>query len=134
MVKTDLFLKLNKSARDIAFDNLKSIAIFLVVLGHFFEIINYPITQVLYKIIYKKGAPIMGENKTPAYTRRAIDKYLDKLESKTVRFPKGTTARIKAQGQSVNGFVNNLVLAELERLEQVLDSGPATNPLDEFNF
>ena len=58
MVKTDLFLKLNKSARDIAFDNLKSIAIFLVVLGHFFEIINYPITQVLYKIIYTFHIPL----------------------------------------------------------------------------
>lgn len=66
----------------------------------------------------------MGENKTPEYTRKAIDKYLSKLESKTIRFPKGTTERIKAQGQSVNGFVNNLVLAELDRLEQSENQEP----------
>ena len=31
--------------------------------------------------------------------------------------PKGTTERIKALGLTVNGLINDLVLAELERLE-----------------
>ncbi|MFQ9515306.1 MAG: hypothetical protein ACLRZ9_05710 [Eubacterium sp.] len=59
-----------------------------------------------------------NKNKTPEYTRRAIDKYLNKFESKTIRLPKGTTERIKKHSESVNGFINNLVLSELERLEQ----------------
>lgn len=76
----------------------------------------------------------MGENKTPEYTRKAIDKYLSKLESKTIRFPKGTTERIKAQGKSVNGFVNNLVIAELERLEQIQKPETEIDPLDKYIF
>lgn len=35
----------------------------------------------------------------------------------TCRLPKGTKERIQAQGLTINGFVNGLVLAELERLE-----------------
>lgn len=35
----------------------------------------------------------------------------------TCRLPKGTKERIQAQGLTINGFVNELVLAELERLE-----------------
>ncbi len=35
----------------------------------------------------------------------------------TCRLPKGTKERIQAQGLTINGFVNQLVLAELERLE-----------------
>ena len=35
----------------------------------------------------------------------------------TCRLPKGTKKRIQAQGLTINGFVNELVLAELERLE-----------------
>ena len=35
----------------------------------------------------------------------------------TCRLPKGTKERIQAQGLTVTGFVNRLVLAELERLE-----------------
>lgn len=33
------------------------------------------------------------------------------------RLPKGTKERIQAQGLTINGFINELVLAELERLE-----------------
>ena len=33
------------------------------------------------------------------------------------RLPKGTKDRIKALGLTVNGLINDLVLAELERLE-----------------
>lgn len=35
----------------------------------------------------------------------------------SVTLPKGTKERIQAQGLTINGFVNELVLAELERLE-----------------
>nr|DAT84034.1 MAG TPA: Arc-like DNA binding domain protein [Bacteriophage sp.] len=35
----------------------------------------------------------------------------------TCRLPKGTKERIQAQGLTINGFVNELVLAELKRLE-----------------
>lgn len=38
--------------------------------------------------------------------------------------PKGTTERIKALGLSVNGLINSLVLAELERLENGKTSDP----------
>ena len=35
----------------------------------------------------------------------------------SVTLPKGTKERIQAQGLTINGFVNELVLTELERLE-----------------
>lgn len=35
----------------------------------------------------------------------------------SITLPKGTKERIQAQGLTINGFVNELVLAELERLE-----------------
>ena len=35
----------------------------------------------------------------------------------SVTLPKGTKERIQAQGLTINGFVNQLALAELERLE-----------------
>ena len=40
------------------------------------------------------------------------------------RLPKGTKDRIKALGLTVNGLINDLVLAELERLENVKSSEP----------
>ena len=39
------------------------------------------------------------------------------------RLPKGTKERIRAQGLKVNGLINRLVLAELDRLESI---GPVT--------
>jgi hypothetical protein len=56
--------------------------------------------------------------KTPEYTRNAIRAYQEKKDIVNVAFPKGTKERIKAQGESINSFVNRLVLAELERLER----------------
>lgn len=38
--------------------------------------------------------------------------------------PKGTTERIKAQGKTVNGYINELVLADLEKLESSKVSEP----------
>ena len=43
----------------------------------------------------------------------------------TCRLPKGTKERIQAQGLTINGIVNQLVLAELERLET--STAPANN-------
>lgn len=41
----------------------------------------------------------------------------NKYDRVSATLPKGTTERIKALGLSINGFINVLVLAELERLE-----------------
>ena len=38
--------------------------------------------------------------------------------------PKGTVERIKAHGLTVNGLINKLILAELERLENGKSSEP----------
>lgn len=35
-----------------------------------------------------------------------------------IRFPKGTNDRIKAQGFTINGYVNQLVKHDLDRREQ----------------
>ena len=35
----------------------------------------------------------------------------------SVTLPKGTKDRIKAQGLSINGYINKLVLEDLDRLE-----------------
>ena len=35
----------------------------------------------------------------------------------TCRLPKGTKERIQARGETVNGYINRLILADLERLE-----------------
>ena len=41
----------------------------------------------------------------------------NKYDRVSATLPKGTTERIKALGLTVNGLINDLVLAELERLE-----------------
>ena len=45
----------------------------------------------------------------------------------SVTLPRGTKDRIQAQGLTINGFVNELVLAELERLEASTDPTASTN-------
>ena len=42
----------------------------------------------------------------------------DNWDCVSLKLPKGTKDRIKAQGKTVNGYINELVLAELERLER----------------
>jgi len=37
----------------------------------------------------------------------------------SITLPKGTKERIKGIGESLNGYINRLVLADLERLEAV---------------
>lgn len=48
----------------------------------------------------------------------------NKYDRVSATLPKGTTERIKALGLSINGFINDLVLAELERLERDKSSEP----------
>ena len=45
----------------------------------------------------------------------------------SVTLPRGTKDRIQAQGLTINGFVNQLVLAELERLEAPTDPTTSVN-------
>lgn len=49
--------------------------------------------------------------------RRQNQAAKDYWDCVSCRLPKGTKQRIQAQGYAVNGFINNVVLAELERLE-----------------
>ena len=48
----------------------------------------------------------------------------NKYDRVSATLPKGTTDRIKALGFTVNGFINDLILAELERLERDKLSDP----------
>ena len=49
--------------------------------------------------------------------KRQNEKAKENYDRISVMLPKGTKDRIQAQGLTINGFVNELVLAELERLE-----------------
>ena len=49
--------------------------------------------------------------------KRQNEKAKENYDRISVMLPKGTKDRIQAQGLTINGFVNQLVLAELERLE-----------------
>lgn len=48
----------------------------------------------------------------------------DNYDRVSVTLPKGTKDRIKALGLTVNGIINDVVLAELERLERGKSSEP----------
>lgn len=56
----------------------------------------------------------------------------DSWDLVSCRLPKGTTDRIKSHGETVNGFINRLVLGELERMDAANTSGGKddTNYLD----
>ena len=41
----------------------------------------------------------------------------EKYDRLSVTLPKGTKERIQARGETVNGYINRLILADLERLE-----------------
>ena len=49
--------------------------------------------------------------------KRQNEKAKENYDRISVMLPKGTKKRIQAQGLTINGFVNQLVLVELERLE-----------------
>ena len=48
---------------------------------------------------------------------RQNDFIKENYDRTTVTLPKGTKERIKATGNTVNGFITNLVLSELDRIE-----------------
>ena len=48
----------------------------------------------------------------------------EKYDRVSATLPKGTIERIKSLGLTVNGLINDLVLAELERLERDKTSEP----------
>lgn len=48
----------------------------------------------------------------------------NKYDRVSATLPKGTTERIKSLGLTVNGLINDLVLAELDRLERDKLSDP----------
>lgn len=47
-----------------------------------------------------------------------------KWETVSCRLPAGTKARIESTGESINGMINRLILAELERRERSADQEP----------
>lgn len=49
--------------------------------------------------------------------KRQNEKAREKWDSITCKLPKGTKDRIQAQGLTINGFVNQLVLEKLDELE-----------------
>lgn len=71
----------------------------------------------------------MDEKKIIENYKKRIQKQNDRIRETydriSVTLPKGTKDRIQAQGLTINGFVNQLVLAELERLEA--STAPANN-------
>ena len=49
--------------------------------------------------------------------KKQNDKIKDNYDRISVTLPKGTMDRIKAAGLSINGYINKLVLEDLEKLE-----------------
>lgn len=79
----------------------------------------------MYDIIWKnrKGVANMAidEQKAVERARKQFarqNKFIsENYDRQTVTLKKGTKDRIKATGESVNGFINRLVMAELDRIE-----------------
>ena len=69
----------------------------------------------------KEKKKLENLNKRYKKQNEAIAKKYDRVSA---TLPKGTTDRIKALGFTVNGFINDLILAELERLEREISSEP----------
>lgn len=65
--------------------------------------------------------PVVKVSKKKETKKEAKKENCDRISA---TLPKGTTDRIKALGLTVNGFINDLVLAELERLERDKSSEP----------
>lgn len=76
---------------------------------------NYYI-MIMYQNYYRMGDDDMA---TPQYVKDANNRYNSKFDLIQIKLPKGTKERIKKQTkESYNIFINNIVLAELERLEK----------------
>ena len=65
--------------------------------------------------------PVVKVSKKKETKKEAKKENYDRISA---TLPKGTTERIKALGLTVNGFINDLVIAELERLENNKTSEP----------
>lgn len=50
--------------------------------------------------------------------KKMNDAAKEKWDTVSCKLPKGTKDRIKAQGLSINGYINRLVLEDLEKLEK----------------
>lgn len=73
--------------------------------------------------------------KVPEYNLRAINKYNAKFDRIAVNLPKGTKERIKElTGKSCNAYLSELALADLERLENLVETEPEqSEPLENFS-
>ena len=84
--------------------------LFIVLLPVIIDIIN------LYNEVYK-----MDDKKIIENYKKRIQKQNDRIRETydriSVTLPKGTKDRIQAQGLTINGFVNQLVLDKLDELE-----------------
>ena len=63
------------------------------------------------------------ENLNKSY-KKQNEAIANKYDRVSATLPKGTTERIKSLGLTVNGLINDLVLAELDRLERDKLSDP----------
>lgn len=67
------------------------------------------------------------KQKTPEYTRRAIEKYHAKFARFTISTPHDVKDRLNAvlkPGESANSLINDLLLKEIERREKSREDGP----------
>lgn len=67
--------------------------------------------------VKEKSKKELQEYLTKRY-KKQNNKIKETYDRISVTLPKGTKERIKLQGESINGYINRLVLADLERLEQ----------------
>lgn len=59
--------------------------------------------------------------------KRQNEAMREKYDRVSATLPKGTVKRIQALNLTVNGLINDLVMAELERLEMGAEEGAATD-------
>lgn len=71
--------------------------------------------------VKEKSKKELQEYLTKRY-KKQNNKIKETYDRISVTLPKGTKERIKLQGESINGYINRLVLADLEQLERGKDS------------
>jgi phosphoketolase len=57
------------------------------------------------------------EEQRKARVKRQNEAAKNKWETVSCRLPKGTKARVERSGKTLNGLINQLIIAELDRLE-----------------
>lgn len=67
--------------------------------------------------VKSKSKKELQEYLTERY-KKQNDKIKESYDRISVTLPKGTKERIKALGLTVNGYINSLVLADLEKIEK----------------